>query len=379
MSPRVPSLDLLAQYATIRDEVNAAVNGVLESQRFILGPEVAALESEIADYLGCAHAIGVSSGTDALLAALMALGIGPGDEVITTGFTFFATAGAVHRLGGRPVFVDVDPATLNLDPERVADAVTERTRAIVPVHIFGKTADMDALQDVARRHGLAVIEDACQSIGADHRGAMTGTLGELGCFSFFPSKNLGGIGDGGLVTTSDDGLADEVRRLRAHGSKPKYFHHVVGGNFRLDAINAAVLRVKLRHLDAWTEGRRRAARRYADLFAAAGLLSTDGPVLALPPGDDGGKHVFHQYVIRARERDALQQHLGDSGVGTAVYYPRPLHLQPCFADLGYGEGDFPHSERASLEVLALPMYPELTAELQGHVVDSIAAFYGAAG
>ena len=376
---QVPSLDLIAQYSTIREEVNDAVTRVLESQRFILGPEVADFEEEIAKYLGCAHAIGVSSGTDALLAALMALQLGPGDEVITTPFTFFATAGAVHRLGGRPVFVDVDPHTLNLDPERVEAAVTDRTRAIIPVHLFGKAADMDAIQGIASRHGLLVIEDAAQSIGADWRGTQTGTLGALGCFSFFPSKNLGGIGDGGLVTCDDDRLADEVRRLRAHGSKPRYYHHVVGGNFRLDAINAAVLRVKLRHLDDWIEGRRQAARRYAELMDAAGLRGDDGPVLALPPGDEGGRHVFHQYVIRARERDALQAHLGEHGVGNAVYYPRPLHLQPCFADLGYGVGDFPHSEAASGEVLALPMYPELTRALQTHVVDSIAAFYETAG
>ncbi len=376
---QVPSLDLIAQYATIREEVNEAVTRVLESQRFILGPEVTRFEDEIAGYLGCAHAIGVSSGTDALLAALMALQIGPGDEVITTPFTFFATAGAVHRLGARPVFVDVEPRTLNLDPESVARAVTDRTRAIIPVHIFGKSADMAAILGIAASHDLSVIEDAAQSIGADLRGAQTGTLGALGCFSFFPSKNLGGIGDGGLVTCNDDGLADDVRRLRAHGSRPKYFHHVVGGNFRLDAINAAVLRVKLRHLDGWIEGRRAAARRYAELMDAAGLRGADGPVLALPPGDEGGRHVFHQYVIRAHRRDELQAHLGACGVGTAVYYPRPLHLQPCFAELRYAAGDLPHSEAASLEVLALPMYPELTRELQAHVVDTIADFYEKTG
>lgn len=373
---QVPSLDLIAQYATIRDEVNAAVQSVLESQRFILGPEVEALESEIADYLGCAHAIGVSSGTDALLAALMALGIGPGDEVITTPFTFFATAGAIHRLGAIPVFVDVDPDSLNLDPDRIEAAVTDRTRAIVPVHIFGKAADMTAMGEIARHRGLAIVEDAAQSIGADHRGVPTGTLGDLGCFSFFPSKNLGGIGDGGLVTTNDDDLADEVRRLRAHGSKPKYHHHVVGGNFRLDAINAAVLRVKLRHLDDWTRARRRAADRYLDLFDDADLLDGSFGVHA---GDDDGRHVYHQFVVHVPRRDELRDHLGRCGVGSAVYYPTPLHLQPCFESLGYAAGDLPNAEEATVTVLALPMYPELTHEQQAHVVDSIAAFHRATG
>ena len=375
MSLPIPMLDLTTQFRSIEDEVHGAVHRVLASQHFILGPEVQAFEREVADFLGCAHAVGVSSGTDALLAALMALGIGPGDEVVTTPFTFFATAGAIHRLGARPVFVDVDPATLCIDPGAAAAAVGPHTRAVIPVHLFGYSANMDPLLDLSRERGVAIVEDAAQSIGADFDRRMTGTLGAYGCFSFFPSKNLGGIGDGGLVTTDDDDRAELLFRLRAHGSKPKYFHHMVGGNFRLDAINAAVLRVKLRHLGEWNRGRRRNATRYRELMKDASLVGADGPVFSLPPPDGHGRHVFHQYVVRVADRDALRDALASQGIATAVYYPIPLHLQPCFADLGYDEGDLPVAEQATREVLALPMFPELTDQQQRRVVDAIAAFF----
>jgi len=375
MKPPIPTLDLTAQYRTIQDEVLDVVREVFESQRFILGPEVQAFEREIADFIGCTHAIGVSSGTDALLAALMALGIGPGDEVVTTPFTFFATAGAIHRTGATPVFADVDADTLCLDPAAAVAAVTERTRAVIPVHLYGYASEMGPLLDLARQRGVAIIEDAAQSIGADYRGRMTGTLGEFGCFSFFPSKNLGGIGDGGLVTTGDDDHAELLLRLRAHGAKPKYYHHLVGGNFRLDALDAAVLRVKLRHLDGWNQGRRAVAARYERMLLDAGLVSADGPVYSLPPREGRGKHVFHQYVVRVTRRDALRDDLAEQGIQTAIYYPIPLHLQPCFADLGYGTGDMPVAEQAAGEVLALPMYAELTEAQQRHVVDAIADFF----
>ena len=375
MPGTIPTVDLVAQYRTIEAEVREAVHGVLASQYFILGPEVQAFEREVATYLGCTHAVGVSSGTDALLAALMALDVGPGDEVVTTPFTFFATAGAVHRLGARPVFVDVDPTTLCIDPTAAADAVGDHTRALIPVHLFGCSAEMGPLLELSRQRDVAIVEDAAQSIGADFDGRMTGTLGAYGCFSFFPSKNLGGIGDGGLVTTNDDDRAELLLRLRAHGSKPKYFHHIVGGNFRLDAINAAVLRVKLRHLEAWNRARRRVAARYQELMEDAALVSPDGPVFSLPHPDGQGRHVFHQYVMRVARRDGLRDALAAQGITTAVYYPIPLHLQPCFADLGYSEGDLPVAERATREVLALPMYPELTDDQQRRVVNAIAEFF----
>ena len=373
MSSTIPTLDLTAQYRTIEAEVLDAVHGVLASQRFILGPEVEALEQEMAQWLGCSHAIGVSSGTDALLAALMALDVGPGDEVVTTPFTFFATAGAVHRLGATPVFADIDPVTYNLDPVSVARVIGPRCKALIPVHLFGRAAPMEPLLALAMEHDLAVIEDAAQSIGADYDGAMTGTLGDTGCISFFPSKNLGGIGDGGMVTTQDSGLAKRLRCLRAHGAHPKYVHHEVGGNFRLDAVNAAVLRVKLRHLAAWNEARRRVARTYDELLG--GLVSPDGPLLALPAPDDRGSQVFHQYVLRATRRDDLADFLRERGIHSAVYYPHPLHLQACFASLGYTEGDLPVTERATAEVLALPMFPELTHDQQRRVAETIGAFY----
>jgi dTDP-4-amino-4,6-dideoxygalactose transaminase len=365
----VPLLDLKQQYQAIKDDVDAAVARVIQSQYFILGPEVTALEEEVAAYSSVAHAVGMSSGTDALLAALMALDVGPGDEVITTTYSFFATAGVVARLGARIVFVDIDPATFNIDTAAAVDAVTDRTKAIMPVHLYGRLADMDPLLDVARRRGIAVIEDAAQAIGAvDAQGRSAGSIGDMGCFSFFPSKNLGGFGDGGMTVTNDDALAHRLRLLRMHGSEPKYYHAIVGGNFRLDALQAAVLRVKLRHLDDWTAARRRNAARYRELFAAAGIA--DRVTL---PADDAG-HIYNQFVIRVAARDELRRHLAAQRIGTEIYYPIPLHLQECFAALGYHAGDLPHAEAAARETLALPVYPELSEEQLAHVVESIREF-----
>ena len=378
----VPLLDLKAQYADIRDEVRRALDRVIESQQFILGPEVEALEREVAEYSQCSHGIGVSSGTDALLVALMAVGVKPGDEVITTSYTFFATAGAIHRLGARPVFVDIDPASFNISSRRLEDAVTERTRAIIPVHLFGQMAEMDPIMDVASRHGLRVIEDAAQAIGAEYRGRRAGSIGDLGCFSFFPSKNLGAFGDGGMVTTNHPDLADRVRVLRNHGHKPKYINAVVGGNFRLDAIQAAVVRVKLAHLDAWTEARQRNAQCYRDLLSDAGLTSPIEPdearwgasSVTAPQELPERRHIYNQFVIRSRLRDELKRYLTDRGIGTEVYYPMPLHLQECFHDLGWSAGGLPNAETAAEESLALPIYPELTFEMIETVVGAIGQF-----
>ncbi len=363
---QTPLLDLKAQYAALRDEIHAAIERVVESQQFILGPEVEALEEEVAAYSHCRYGVGVSSGTDALLVSLMAIGLQPGEEVITTPYTFFATAGSIARLGARPVFVDIDPQTYNLDPAKLETAITPRTRAIMPVHLFGQMADMDPILVVAERHGLYVIEDAAQAIGAEYKGRRAGSLGHLGCFSFFPSKNLGGFGDGGMVVTNDPDLADRVRLLRGHGARPKYYHKVVGGNFRLDALQAAVLRVKLKHLDAWTAARQRNAERYRQLFTAAGVD------VGLPCDAGYGRHIYNQFVIRSRRRDALMVHLKAHGVGCEIYYPAPLHLQECFADLGYKVGDFPASEQAAQETLAIPIYPELSEAQQETVVRAVA-------
>lgn len=371
----IPLLDLSAQYETIREQMRAAVDRVLDSQQFIYGPELTGLEAELADYLGCAHAIGVSSGSDALLAALMALDIGPGDEVITTPYTFFATAGAVHRVGARPVFVDIDMESFNIDVNAAIDALSPRTRAIIPVHLFGRCADITPLLDVCRERDIPVIEDAAQAIGADLDGRAAGTMGELGCFSFFPSKNLGCAGDGGLVTSNDDALADRVRLIRGHGARPKYIHRMVGANFRLDALQAAILRVKLPHLDDWNRGRLAAAGRYRELFDDVGLVAKSGPVFATPSMDAPGRQVFHQYVIRADRRDDLREHLQAQGISTAVYYPTCLHLQECFAYLGYQPGDLTVAERAAREAVALPIYPELRPDQQRVIVEAIAAFY----
>ena len=357
----VPLLDLKAQYATIKDEIRVALDRVLESQQFILGPEVEAFEREIAAYCGCDFAVGVSSGTDALLVALMAIDLRPEDEVITPPYSFFATAGAVARLGATPVFADIETATYNLDPAGIESKITPRTRAIVPVHLFGQMADMDAICAIAARHNLIVIEDAAQAIGAEFHGKRAGTIGHLGCFSFFPSKNLGAFGEGGLVTTKDSGLADRIRMLRTHGFRAKYNSEYIGGNFRLDALQAAVLRVKLKYLDQWTDGRRRNAALYRQLL-------TSGVVL---PAERVGKHIFNQFVIRHPRRDALLAHLKDSQIGAEVYYPVPFHLQPCFKALGHGPGAFPVSERAARESLALPIYPELTHEMIQRVASAV--------
>lgn len=380
----VPLLDLKPQYAALKDEIRVALDRVIDSQHFILGPEVEGLEREIAAYSSCAFGVGVSSGTDALLIALMAIDIRPGDEVITTPFTFFATAGSVARLGATPVFVDIEPRTFNLDPAAVEHAITPKTRAVIPVHLFGQMADMDPLMEIAFRRDLVVIEDAAQAIGAEYRGRRAGSIGQLGTFSFFPSKNLGGFGDGGLVTTSDPALADRLRVLRNHGASPKYYHGMLGGNFRLDALQAAVLRVKLSHLDGWTQGRQRNAATYRRLFAAAGLAASAGqgnPALqfpvTLPHEADSRRHIYNQFMIRAASRDELVAHLRSRGIGYEIYYPVSLHQQECFAYLGYESGMFPESERAAGEVLALPIYPELAPSMQEAVVAAIAEFYGA--
>ena len=363
----VPILDLTVQYAAIKDELMQAISEVCESQSFALGPAVAQFEENIAAYCGSKHAIGVSSGTDALLVSLMALGIGQGDEVITTPFTFFATAGAIWRVGARCVFVDIQPETFNIDPAQVEAAVTEKTKAIMPVHLFGQTADMDPMLAVAASHDLFVVEDAAQAIGATYRGRRAGSIGAIGCFSFYPSKNLGGLGDGGMITTQDEELAARLRQCRSHGSGPKYFHHWVGGNFRLDTIQAAGLLVKLRHLDGWSAKRRANAARYDELLA-------DCPPVVTPTVSEGNVSIFNQYVIRVPRRDALQAHLTDRGIGTVVYYPLSLHQQDCFTDLGYKTGDFPVSEKAATEALALPIYPELTDEQIVTVAESIKEF-----
>ena len=364
----VKLLDLDAQYQPLRAEILAAITRVCDSQRFILGPEVDALERELAAHLGASHAIAVSSGTDALLGAFMSLGLGPGDEVITSTFSFFATAGCVARVGATPVFVDIDPVTFNLDPALVRMAITPRTRAIVPVHLYGLCADMDPIVEVAREKGIAIVEDAAQAIGATYQSQQAGTIGTIGCFSFFPSKNLGAFGEGGLITTHDATLAGEIRLLRNHGAEPKYFHKRIGGNFRLDAVQAAVLRVKLPHLERWTSLRQRNAERYKALFESAGL--TDRIILPTAPADR--RHIFNQYVIRVRERDRVRRFLDDRGICTEIYYPVPFHLQECFSSLGHRRGDFPHAEAAAESVLALPIYPELTIEQQSAVVAALA-------
>jgi dTDP-4-amino-4,6-dideoxygalactose transaminase len=363
----VKLLDLEAQYWPLRAEILAAITRVCDSQQFILGPEVEALERELAACTGAAHAIAVSSGTDALLAALMALGIGHGDEVITSTFSFFATVGSIARVGATPVFVDIDPVTFNIDPAAVRRAITPRTRAIMPVHLYGLCADLAPIIDVAASKGIAVIEDAAQAIGATYKSRQAGTIGTIGCFSFFPSKNLGAFGDAGFMTSNDPALAKEIRLLRNHGAEPKYFHKRIGGNFRLDALQAAVLRVKLPHLEEWTAMRQRNAERYATLFASAGL--TDRMTLPTNPVDRG--HIFNQYVIRVAERGRVRRVLDDRGIGTEIYYPVPFHLQECFASLGHRRGDFPHAEAAADSVLALPIYPELTMEQQSAVVAAL--------
>jgi dTDP-4-amino-4,6-dideoxygalactose transaminase len=363
----VPLLDLKAQYATIKSEVEAAIAEVLESQHFILGPKVEQCEKAVAAYSSCSHAIGVSSGSDALLACLMAENIGSGDEVITTPYTFFATAGAIARLGATPVFVDIDPVSYNIDPAQIAAKVTKKTRALIPVHLYGQMADMDAIMQIADQHKLVVIEDAAQAIGAEYKGRRAGSIGHYGCFSFFPSKNLGAAGDGGMIVTNDAQRAEKLRIIRGHGSKPKYYHKIVGGNFRLDAIQAAIVTAKLQHLDSWTAGRQRNAKKYDQLFAAAGLS-------AITPKVVGSRHIFNQYVVRVERRNELQAFLQKKGIGTEVYYPVPMHLQECFAYLGVKPGAFPESERAAAETLALPVYPEVSEQQLQYVAECVTEF-----
>ena len=374
----VPLLDLKAQYRTIRDEVRAVIDDVCDAQYFIMGPKVEEFEKAVAAYSGAAHAVGVSSGTDALLIALMALDVRPGDEVITSPFTFFATAGVIHRLHAKPVFVDIDPLTFNIDPHKIEAAITPRTKAILPVHLFGQMADMDPIMEISRRRHIPVIEDGAQSIGAEYKGRRCGSIGDMGCFSFFPSKNLGAFGDAGMVLTNDSALYDRLKLLRVHGAPSTYFHKFVGGNFRLDALQAAILNVKLKYLDGWSDGRKKNAAFYDKAFAAAGL--TGRGVITTPPAvyrKDGDRHdhIYNQYTLRAKDRDKLAAHLKAQSIGCAVYYPLPLHLQECFAPLGCPAGTFPAAEKAAAEVISLPVYPELTEEMKAFVVSSVAEFY----
>lgn len=368
---KVPLLDLQAQYSPLRDELRAAALRVMDSQQFILGPDIVALEREVAAYTGARHAISCASGSDALLLGLMALDVKADDEVVTTPYSFFATAAAIARLGARPVFVDIDPLDYTIDITKIEASITERTRAIMPVHLYGQCAEMRALMELSERYDIPVIEDAAQAIGAEDDGHQAGTIGAIGCFSFYPSKNLGGAGDGGMMTANDDSLAERLRILRVHGSATKYYHSLIGINSRLDSLQAAILRVKLPHLDDWSEARGGNAQRYNRLFEDAGLTEEIG----LPAVRDNVRHIFNQYIIRVgSRRDALIEHLKQNEVGTDIYYPVPLHLQECFRYLGYRAGDFPEAERAARETLALPIYPELTLEQQNYVVKTIREF-----
>ena len=373
--PSVPLLALDRQYAVLRADIQAAITRVCDSGKFVLGPDVTDLEAELARMLDVPHAISCASGSDALLLALMALDVGPGDEVILPSYTFFATASAVTRLGATPIFADIDPRTYLIDPEDVAKKISKRTKALVPVHLFGRTADMDALLPIARSAGLPIVEDTAQSILSTWHGRCTGAIGDVGCFSFYPTKNLGGMGDGGFLTTTRDDIAQKLKLLRVHGMEPRYYHQVIGINSRLDSIQAAVLRVKLPHLDAWTTARQVNAARYGEIFAAAGLA---GRVTA-PSDEPRGRHVWNQYIVRIAggHRDALRAHLQKCGVGTEIYYPVPLHMQKCFEHLGWRKGDLPHTEQAAEETLALPIFPELTAAEQRTVVGRIAEFFQA--
>ena len=384
---KVPLLDLKAQYSKIKKELDDALIQVAESQYFILGPEVEKMESAMNDYIGCKASIGVSSGTDALLVSLMALDIQPGDEVIMPAYSFFATAGVVSRLNAKPVFCDVDPVTFNIDPDKIEELVTKKTKAITPVHLYGQCADMDKIMEIAKKHNLAVIEDAAQAIGSQYKdGRDAGTIGDLGCFSFFPSKNLGCFGDGGLVSAMDEELAEKVRILRVHGGKPKYYHRIIGGNFRIDAIQAAVINVKLPYLNDWSAERQSNANLYTQLFVEKGLAEAEGvtefndknKVLLPKPVykelDLPRYHIYNQYVIRVENRDELREHLKQKEIGTEIYYPVPFHMQDCFAYLGYKEGDFPVSEFCANTSIALPIYPELTEEQISYTVESINEF-----
>jgi dTDP-4-amino-4,6-dideoxygalactose transaminase len=378
MKTKVPFFDLAVQFKSIEEEVKSALDEVFRTQQFILGSKVQALEETIARYCGTRSAIGVASGSDALLLSLMALGIGRGDEVLLPPFTFFATAGSVSRLGATPVFVDIDPETYNIDPSKIEEKISSKTKAIIPVHLFGQCADMNPLLNIAKEKRLFLIEDAAQALGAEYKpiagedGRRAGQMGDLGCFSFYPTKNLGAFGDAGMVVADYPDLSEKVRLLRAHGSQPKYFHKCIGINSRLDTVQAAILLVKFKHLEKWTGERQKKAERYRLLFQEL-LSSVEG--IGLPTVQYQNRHIFHQYVIRVRERDRLRKFLSEEGIGTDIYYPLPLHLQECYASLRYHRGDLPNSEKASEEVLALPIYPELTEDQQIAVVDRIKAYY----
>ncbi len=378
MKAKIPFFDLAVQFKSIEDEIRSVLDEVFQNQQFIMGPKVKVLEETIAQYCQTRYAIGVASGSDALLLSLMALGIGMGDEVLLPPFTFFATAGSVSRLGATPIFVDIDRETYNIDPSQIQEKITARTKAIIPVHLFGQCADMDPLLKISKERNLFVIEDAAQALGAEYRpqaesrGRRAGQIGDLGCFSFYPTKNLGAFGDAGMVVTDNPDLADKVKLLRVHGSQPKYFHKSIGINSRLDTIQAAILLVKFKYLDKWTAERQKKAERYQALFQDL-LSSIDG--FRLPTVQNQNRHIFHQYVIRVPERDRLRQFLAQGGIGTDIYYPVPLHLQECYSFLKYRRGDLPNSEKASEEVLALPIYPELTEDQQCEVVNQIKAFY----
>jgi len=365
---QIPLLDLKAQYAKIKDEVLAAVSEVLESQRCIGGPKVEELEKRIAEISDCKYAVGTSSGTDAILNTLMSLEIGAGDEVITTPFTFFSTVGCIARIGAKPVFVDIDARTYNIDGSQVAEAVTEKTKAIMPVHLYGQMADMEPIMEVAKKHNIALIEDAAQSITSTYKGKKAGSIGTAGCFSFFPSKNLGGIGDGGMIVTNDKKLYERAFIMRNHGSKPKYYHELIGGNFRLDPIQAVALLVKLPYLNGWSEARRKNAAYYNKKF--------EGTVVQVPYINPDCVTIYNQYVIRVPRRDEVVAHLKENNIGCEIYYPVPMHLQKCFAYLGYKEGDFPEAEKAAKEVMALPIYPELTDEMKDCVAETILSYLG---
>lgn len=385
---RVPLLDLKPQYQSLKKELDEAVIKVAESQYFILGPEVSAMEKEFCDYLGCKHAIGVSSGTDALLLALMAIDIKQGDEVIVPTYSFFATAGVVSRLNAKPVFIENDPVTFNMDPKDFEKKITNKTKAVIPVHLYGQSADMDEIVRIAKEHKIIVIEDAAQAIGAQYKdGRFVGTIGDIGCFSFFPSKNLGCYGDGGLITTNNDELAKMLTIKRVHGAEPKYYHKVIGGNFRLDALQAAVLRVKLPHLDKWSEKRQQNANRYTQLFIDAGLAEEPGkttfdkknkvllPAAVFERFRVKNYHIYNQYIVRVEQRDAMREFLTKNEIGSEIYYPVPFHLQECFNDLGYKKGDFPYSEFSADKSIALPIYPELSDEQLVYVVDTFKKFF----
>ena len=375
---KIPLLELKAQYLAIKDEIKTAIDEVLESQHFILGPKVEELERHIAVYSGIRYAVGVSSGTDALLVSLMAIDLKPGDEVITSPFTFFSTAGVISRLNALPVFIDIDPVTYNIDPKKIESAITEKTKAIIPVHLFGQCADMDPTREIAKKYNLYIIEDAAQSIGAEYKGRKAGSMGDLGIFSFFPSKNLGGYGDGGMVVTNNETLYEKVKILRVHGSKPKYYHRIVGGNFRLDALQAAILNIKLKYLDMWSQKRRENASYYDKRFQEI-RLTINGYIKIPEPiyknSGDKNYHIYNQYTFRSKKRDELQAFLKENGIGTEIYYPLPLHIQECFNHLGYKKGALPLSEEAASSVLSIPIYPELTAAQKDYIIQKISGFY----